>query len=221
MSPVEKPGGMEKQGEWSLRFCVVIQKVLSEYFLDGGCVLFVETTVGHGTRSSSNVFDGSHWNFPHAWMRLCGTRLNSTSMRLFVVKGVWPRGVRHRHGTVVNKSVAVKHPEHGVAAHSQEGGSHAFNILWIDASISDQHLSHPDHLVGPLFLIEIRPVRMGHSVGGHFMAIGIQILHMTVVSPLVGNVKCCLNRTSIGIISFSEQILEELFVESVDSIIEG
>ena len=126
-------------------------------------------------------------------MRLRGTRLNSAYMRDFVVKGVWPRGIRHRHGTVVNESVAVKHPEHGVAAHRQEGGSHSFNILWINASISDQHLSHPDHLVGPLFLVEIRPVRMGDGVGGHLMAISVQILHMTVVGPLVGNVKCCLN----------------------------
>ena len=60
-------------------------------------------------------------------MWLCGTRLNSTSMWDFVVQGVGPWGIGHRHGAVVNESVAVKHPEHGVAAHSQEGGPHAFD----------------------------------------------------------------------------------------------
>ena len=44
-----------------------------------------------------------------------------------VVKGVRPGRIGHRHGAVVNESVAVKHPEHGVAAHSQEGGPHAFD----------------------------------------------------------------------------------------------
>ena len=123
------------------------------------------------------------------WMRLGGARLDGTRMRQLIVKGVGPRRRRHRHGAVVNESVAVKHPEHGVAADRQEGGSHAFDVLWVDASVSDEHLGHADHLVGPLLLVEVGAVRMSDGVGGHFMAIGVQILHMTVVSPLMGHVK--------------------------------
>ena len=106
-------------------------------------------------------------------MRLGGARLDGTRMRQLVVKGVGPRRRRHRHGAVVNESVAVKHPEHGVAADRQEGGSHAFDVLWVDASVSDEHLGHADHLVGPLLLVEVGAVRMSDGVGGHFMAIGV------------------------------------------------
>ena len=80
------------------------------------------------------------------WMRLGRTRLNSASMRDPVVEGVRPRRVGHRHGAVVHEPVAVEHPEHGVAAHGQEGGPHAGDVLWINASVSDQHLSHPNYL---------------------------------------------------------------------------
>ena len=43
-----------------------------------------------------------------------------------VVKSVRPGRIGHRHGAVVDEPVAVKHPEHGVATHSQKGGPHAF-----------------------------------------------------------------------------------------------
>ena len=79
-------------------------------------------------------------------MRLSRTRLNSASMRDLVVEGIGPRRVGHRHGAVVHEPVAVEHPEHGVAAHGQEGGPHAGDVLWVNASISDQHLSHPNYL---------------------------------------------------------------------------
>ena len=66
MLPIKEPSRVEKQRERSFGFGVVLQKVLSEYLLNGGRVLFIETTVGHGTSTASHVFDGGHWNFPHS-----------------------------------------------------------------------------------------------------------------------------------------------------------
>jgi len=153
--PLEEPGRVEEEGEGSFGFGVVLQKILRENLLDGGRVLFVVTAVGHGAGAAAYVFDGGHWDFPHARMRLSRTRLDGTSMLGLVVQGVRPDGVRHGHGAVVVEPVAVQHPEHGVATHGQEGGPHTLDIFGVDPGIPDQHLGHADDLVGPLLFVEV------------------------------------------------------------------
>lgn len=66
MGTVEEPGWMEKEGEWCLVFGVTVQKVLSENLLDGSSILFIITTISHGTGTSTNVLQGGHGNFPHS-----------------------------------------------------------------------------------------------------------------------------------------------------------
>ena len=117
-------------------------------------------------------------------------RFDSASVRQFIIQGVRPRRDGDRHRTVVIKAVAIKHPEHSIATHGQKGGSHALDVFGVDPGVADEHLGHPDHLVGPLLLVEVGPVGVGDGVGGHLMAIGVQILHVAVISPLVGDVKC-------------------------------
>ena len=65
--PLEEPGRVEEEGEGSFGFGVVLQKILRENLLDGGRVLFVVTAVGHGAGAAAHVFDGGHWDFPHAY----------------------------------------------------------------------------------------------------------------------------------------------------------
>ena len=207
--PIEEPSRVEEEGEGSFGFGVVFQKVLGENLLDGGCVLFVVTAVSHGAGAAAHVFDGCHWNFPHTYkrvsqhvldrpsylltrMRLSGTRLDGTSMLGLEVQSIRPGRVRHRHGAVIVEAVAVQHPEHGVSTHGQEGGPHTLDVFGVDPGIPDQHFGHANDLVGPLLFVEVGAVRMGDSVGCHFMAIGIKILHLAIVCPLVRNVECCL-----------------------------
>ena len=130
-------------------------------------------------------------------MRLDGARLNSTSMLGLVVQSIRPSRVRHRHGAVIVEPIPVQHPEHGVSAHGQEGGPHTFDIFGVDPSIPDQHLRHANDLVSPLFFVKVGAVGMGDSVGGHFMAIGIKILHVAIVCPLMRYVECCLYQVSL------------------------
>lgn len=219
--PIEEPSRVEEEGEGSFGFGVVFQKVLGENLLDGGCVLFVVTAVSHGAGAAAHVFNGCHWNFPHTRMRLSGTRLDGTSMLGLEVQSIRPGRVRHRHGAVIVEAVAVQHPEHGVATHGQEGGPHTLDVFGVDPGIPDQHFGHANDLVGPLLLVEVGAVRMGDSVGCHFMAIGIKILHLAIVCPLVRNVKCCLDGAPIGIVSVLEQSIKKLLIETIDSIIKG
>ena len=208
--PIEEPSRVEEKGEGSFGFGVVFQKVLGENLLDGGCVLFIVTAVSHGAGAAAHVFDGCHWNFPHTYkrvsqhvlvkpiyylltrVRLSGTRLDGTSMLGLEVQSIRPGRVRHRHGAVIVETVAVQHPEHGVSTHGQEGGPHTLDVFGVDPGIPDQHFGHANDLVGPLLFVEVGAVRMGDSVGCHFMAIGIKILHLAIVCPLVRNVECCL-----------------------------
>ena len=115
-------------------------------------------------------------------------------MRQFIIQSIRPRRLWHRHGTVIIKAIPIQHPEHGITPDGQKGGPHTLDVLGVDPGVPDQHLGHPDDLVGPLLLVEVGAVAVGHGVGGHFMAIGVEILHMAVICPLVGDVECPLKR---------------------------
>jgi hypothetical protein len=45
--PAEEPGRVEEERKGSLGLCVVVKEVLGEDFLDGGCVLIIETSISH------------------------------------------------------------------------------------------------------------------------------------------------------------------------------
>lgn len=60
-----------------------------------------------------------------------------------------------------------------------------------------------------------------YSVGSHLVAIGVQVLNLTVVSPLVGDVERRGDGASVGVdAAFPEQIGVQLLVEVVHGIVE-
>lgn len=64
-------------------------------------------------------------------------------------------------------------------------------------------------------------IYLRYCVGGHFMSIWIQVLYLTVVGPLVRNVKRRWDWTSVGInASMFKQILIELLVQVIDRVVE-
>ena len=83
----------------------------------------------------------------------------------------------------------VEHVEHGVASDGEEGSPHALDVLGIDAGEPDEHLGLSDDLVGPFLLVEICSVGVGDGMGGDLVAVSVQVLHLGVVSPLVGHVE--------------------------------
>ena len=110
-------------------------------------------------------------------------------MRDLVVESVGPAGAADGHAGVVVQAVTTEHPEHGVATDSQERSSHPLDVLWVDAGVTDQHLGLSDDLVGPFLLVEVASVAVGHSVGGHLVAVGVQVLDLRIIRPFVRNVK--------------------------------
>ena len=115
----------------------------------------------------------------------------------------------------------AQHVEHFVSSNSQEGGSHPLDVSRVDSTKPDQHLSLAHNLIGPGLLVEVGPKAVGHSVGGHLVAISVQVLHLGIVGPFVGDVEGSLHGASIGVVSVLEEILIELLVEIIDGIIKG
>lgn len=107
----------------------------------------------------------------------------------FVLQSVRPTGRSSGHTGVIIETISVQHVEHVVSTNGQERSSHALDILGIDSGISDQHFGFSDHLVGPLFLVEIGSVTVSDGVRGHFVAVGVKVLHLRIVSPFVGDVE--------------------------------
>ena len=194
--PVEEPGGVEVEWERSLVLGVVVQEVLREDLLDGGRVLLVVASVSHGARAAPDIFQGGHGDLPHARMRLSRAGLDRTRMRHLVFEGVRPSLLRGGHGAVVVEAVPPQGPEHLVSSDLQEGSAHAFDILGIDSGIADQHLGHANELVGPLDLVEALAIRVGDSVGGDLVTVGIHVLDLAVVRPFVRNVERRLERAA-------------------------
>lgn len=61
-----------------------------------------------------------------------------------------------------------------------------------------------------------------YSVGRHFMALRVEVLHLAVVGPLVRNVECSSDRTTVGILAAGvEDVSVVVFVEIVDGVVEG
>ena len=74
--PIEEPSRMEEQRKRSLFLSIIIQKVLSKDLLDGIHIFFIVTTISHGTRPSTNIFQGRHRYLPHSRMRHFRTRID-------------------------------------------------------------------------------------------------------------------------------------------------
>jgi len=221
VGPVVEPGRVEEEGEGGLALGVVVQKVLRENLLDGIGLLGVETSVSHGATSTAHVQQGGHGDLPHAGVASGGAGLDGARVRDLVVECIRPAGAADGHAGVVVEAVPSEHAEHGVAADGQEGCPHALDVLGVDAGVADQHLGLADHLVGPLLLVEVGAVAVRHRVGGDLVAVRVQVLHLRVVRPLMGNVKRRLDWATVGVDSVVEEFLEELFVETVDGVVEG
>ena len=122
---------------------------------------------------------------------------------------------------MAEESRPAEHVEHLVPSNSQEGSSHTLDIGRVDPSKPDQQLCLAHHLVGPLLLVEVGAEGVGDCVGGNLVAVGVQVLHLGVVRPLVGHVEGGLDGAAIGVEPPSKEILVELLVQVVDSIVEG
>jgi len=53
------------------------------------------------------------------------------------------------------------------------------------------------------------------------VSVSIQVLHLSIVCPLMRHIECSLDRTTVRVESTSEKIFVELFVEVIDGVIEG
>jgi len=206
---VEEPRGVEEQGEGSLCLGVILQEVLGEDLLYGGSVFLVEASVGHGASASAHVLDGGHGDLPHAGVAVRGAGLDGAVVGHLVLKGVGPRGGGSGHGAVVVEAISVEHVEHGVSSNGQEWRAHALDVLGVHTGESDEHFGLADHFVGPLLLVEVGTVAVGDCVAGHFVAVGVEILHLGVVRPFVRDVKSGLDGTSVGVSPIAEKLLEE------------
>ena len=60
---------------------------------------------------------------------------------------------------------------------------------------------------------------VGDGVGGNLMALGVQVLHLAIVSPLVGDVESCCRVTAIRVGTTLEQSGVEVVVEVIDCIV--
>jgi len=138
-----------------------------------------------------------------------------------VLQGVRPRGCGDGHAGVVVEAVSSQRPEHGVSADGQEGGAHALDVLGVDAGVADEHLCLANHLVGPLLLAELGAVTVSDCVGGDLVTVGVQVLDLRVVRPLVRNVVCRFDRTTVGVEPVFVEFFEEIFVETVDGVVKG
>ena len=119
------------------------------------------------------------------------------------------------------QSSPAQHVEHLVSTNCKERSSHTLDISRVDSTEPHQHLSLAHHLVGPGLLVEVGSEAVSDSVGGHLVTISVEILDLSVVSPLVRHVECGFDWTTIGIVSVSEEVFIELFVQIIDSIVEG
>ena len=120
-----------------------------------------------------------------------------------------------------SESRPAEHVEHLVATDSQERSSHTLDVSRVDPSKPDQQLRLAHHLVCPLLLVEVRPKGVSDCVGSNLVTIGIEVLHLGVVCPLVGHIEGGLHRAPIGVEPPPEEVLVELLVQIVDSIVEG
>lgn len=78
---------------------------------------------------------------------------------------------------------------------------------------------HPHLSAAPLRLLV---VYLRNRVRGHLVTFGVQILHLTVVGPLVRHVESGAQRATVRIdASLIEQIVVQLLVQIVDRIVEG
>ena len=186
--PVEEPGGVEEEGEGRLGARVVLEEVLREDLLDGGGLLLVEAAVGHGAGAAADVLQHGHGDLPHAGVGRLGARLDGARVRHLVLERVGPAGGGGGHAAVVVEAVAVEHVDHGVAADGEEGRAHALDVARVDAGEADEHLGLADDLVRPLLLVEVGAVAVRDRVGRDLVAVGVQVLHLRVVRPLMGDV---------------------------------
>jgi len=142
-----------------------------------------------------------------------------------VVEGVGVGGgtvLVHWHGGVVGEVLLVQHLEHVVAAHGEEGRPHASNIVHPDTPIGGHDLPLAGDLLRPLPLRELLSETVSNGMGRNLMAVSIQVLHLAVVSPLVGDVEGGGNGAPVGVHATTlEQFLVELLVEVVDGVVEG
>ena len=63
-----------------------------------------------------------------------------------VLASIVPGNTPQRHAGVVSEAVLVQSPEHGVATDGQEWGSHALDVVGVDAGKPRQDLGLPKHL---------------------------------------------------------------------------
>ena len=149
-----------------------------------------------------------NWVSGQTWAGLDGTRVWHG-----VLQGVRPAWGGDWHAGVVLEAVPSEHPEHGVTSYGQEGGPHTLDVLGVDAGVAHQHLGLPDHFVGPLLLVELGPVAVGHRVGSNLVAVGVEVLDLGVVRPLVGYVKCWLQVKKKGFINATSTMLTFVWKE--------
>lgn len=60
-----------------------------------------------------------------------------------------------------------------------------------------------------------------YGVGSHFVTVGVQVLHLTVISPFVRHVESGRDRASVGVNAAAlEQVLVQLLVQVIHGVVE-
>merc|ERR550539_10341 len=157
--------------------------------------------------------------------------LTKALVRDLIVQGVGPeRRVAHggSDGAVVDKAELSHHEELSVPAHTEEGDSHAPDVLHVDPTEPVDDVCLADHLIKPVLNGGVgAPPLLGAPVGdavhGDLVSLVPQLLHHGVVAVLVRDVERPVDWTAVRIfVAWREEfVLVEVPVLVVNSIVEG
>ena len=182
MGALAEPGGVVGEGEGRLGGGLVeAQEVGREHGLDGRHVLVILATVQHGAVAALTVLHVGEGYFPNPWVGARGTGRDGTGMGQLLVECIGPErglGVLGGEGRVVPQSVASEAGEEGVPASDQEGCTEATNVLRPDGAVLDEQLGLPHGLPGPQLLAPGLWGGVGDGVGGHLVALAVQVLDL-------------------------------------------
>jgi len=224
----QEPGCVDKDGEGRLSLGVIVEEVAGEHSLDPVWTIRVNTGVRHRALDASLISLTGHGDLPQAWVGLDRAGLDDALVGHGMVQSVGPAGrcllrggVPNGQAGVIGELVLGQHSHHCVSSSGQEGSPHAFDVFGVHASVTNQHLTLTNDLIGPPLLAEPSSVGVGHTVRGNLVACCVQVVYCAVVSPLVRHVKSGLDGTSVGVEPVVEQPRVEGDVSLVDSIVEG